>query len=337
MCFFIAADSLAAAAALAGELPNSEGADAILRASDVADSAAWTEYQLESDSDCDGQSPCCTCSPRERWVCVREPLWQPLYLCCDLAEGWCDPFVGGPNGCSGAPRQGWLATPDGFLTKEFHLFYGITNNNGDSTDIHTGMFQFQYPITRRIWFGLDMPYSGIVDRGPGLADLTDFDDLTVTGKILLHETRDLGMTAELGVRAPTGDEDMGGGITALAPACNWWSDVGGGWSYRGGVGLEIGTGGVPGNNSDTDMLYALAVGQTVTPHDFTPLGDFTYYLSVHGRSGIDGPDPHTFLYVGPGLRTHLGHNLFFLTAVQVPVTGPATYDEQLMFMLVKGL
>ncbi len=241
------------------------------------------------------------------------------------------------NGCSGAPRQGWLATPDGFLTKEFHLFYGLTNNNGDSTDIHTGMFQFQYPISRRIWIGIDVPFSDMVDRGPGLPDLTNFDGITVTGKVLLHETRNLGVTAELGVRAPTGEEDMGGGITALAPACNWWSDVGGGWSCRGGVGVDIGTGGVPANNSDTDMFYALAVGQTVTPHDYTPWGDFTYYVSVHGRSGINGSDPHTFLYLGPGLRTQLGDNLFFLTAIQLPVTGPNSYDKQLMFMIVKGI
>jgi hypothetical protein len=333
----MAAGSLAAATVLAVEHPILNGVDALPRASEVADSDIDTEYQLGSDGDRDGQTPRCECSPREGCICACEPSWRPLYLCCDLSEDWYAPFVGGPNGCSGAPRQGWLATPDGFFTKEFHLFYGLTNNGADSTNIHTGMFQLQYPISRRIWFGLDVPFSGMVDRGPGLPDLTNFDDITVTGKVLLHETRDLGVTAELGVRAPTGDEDMGGGITALAPACNLWSDVGGGWSYRGGIGLDIGVNGVPGNNSDTDMLYTLAVGQTVTPHDDAPWGDFTYYLSVHGRSGIDGPDPHTFLYLGPGLRTHLGNNLFFLTAIQLPVTGPTSYDQQLMFMLVKGL
>jgi Putative MetA-pathway of phenol degradation len=264
------------------------------------------------------------------------PSWTPI-LCCDLDEDWCAPYVASPNGCSGAPRQGWLATPDGFLTKEFHLFYGLTNNNGDSTDVHTGMFQLQYPLSRRVWVGIDVPFSGMVDRGPGLPDLIDFDDLTVTGKILLHETRNLGLTAELGVRTPTGDSDMGGGIAALTPACNWWSDVGGGWSCRGGVGVDVGTSGVPGNNSTTDLLYALALGQTVTPHDDTPWGDFTYYVSLHGRSGLDGPDPRSFFYVGPGLRTHLGNNLFFLTAIQVPVSGPNSFDQQLMFMFVKGL
>ncbi len=234
-------------------------------------------------------------------------------------------------------RQGWLSTPDGFFTKEFHLYYGLTNIDGESTDVHTGMFQLQYPLSRRVWVGLDVPFSSMVDRGPGLADLTDFDDIRVTGKLLLHETRNLGLTAELGVRMPTGDDDMGGGITALTPACNWWSDVGGGWSCRGGVGVDVGTSGLPQNNSDTDMLYALALGQTITPHDDTPWGDFTYYLSVHGRSGIDGPEPHTFLFLGPGMRTHLGHNLFFLTAIQVPATGPSSFDQQLQFMLVKGL
>jgi hypothetical protein len=310
--------------------------------STVVDPAVLPASSCDVCESCDVCAPCgdcgCSCwSPLEKTVSITVPCWQPIDLCCNLTDGWCDPFVGGPVGSSGAPRQGWLATPDGFFTKEFHLYYGLTTNNNGTMDIHTGMFQFQYPISRRLWFGLDAPYSSRVDRGTGLPDLTDFDDVTLTGKVLLHETQNFGLTAQLGTRVPTGSEEMGGGITALSPAIAQWSDIGDGWSLRSGAGVDIGTGGVPDFNSDTDMLYTVAIGRTITPHDYTPLGDFTYYTAINGRTGLAGVDPHTFLFITPGIRTHLGHNLFFLTAAQIPVTGPTSFDSNLMFMLVKGI
>jgi hypothetical protein len=53
-----------------------------------------------------------------------------------------------PNGESGAPRQGWLGTADGFFTREAHLAYTYIDANGD--DFHQGLARFNFPFSRRL-------------------------------------------------------------------------------------------------------------------------------------------------------------------------------------------
>lgn len=72
-------------------------------------------------------------------------------------------------------------------------------------------------------------------------------------------------------------------------------------------------------------------------YSWSPLSGQSLSKKARTTIRIDGVDLHTFLFITPGIRTHLGHNLTFLTAAQIPVTGPTSFDSNLMFMLVKGL
>ena len=288
------------------------------------------------------RADCCnSCQSVCKQSCSCKPCWTPLCLG-NLSEGWFDPWIAPPGtGSSGAPRQGWLNTADGFFTKEYHLFYSFTSNvaepGGTSHDVHTGMFQWQYPLSRRLWVGLDVPFSSMVDRPSGLPTLRNLDDITVTTKVMLQETQDFALSAELGVRMPTGDVDMGGDVNSLIPKINFWTDMGGAWSLRGAIGADIPNSGTPPGASELDLLYNIAIGHTVTCHNATPWGDFTYYLSANGRTNLDAANEHTFLSLTPGIRTHLCDNIFFLTGTEIPVSGPDSFDVRYLFMIVRGL
>jgi hypothetical protein len=80
----------------------------------------------------------------------------------------------------------------------------------------------------------------------------------------------------------------------------------------------------------------VSIGQTITDHDATPFGDFAYYLAVNSTTGVGGGNDHTLVTLTPGIRTHLGHDLFFLAGIEVPITGPHGFDERAIFMFVKG-
>lgn len=58
--------------------------------------------------------------------------WTPLKFS-NFGRELTEPWIPVPNGSSGAPRQGWLATADGFFTREFHLAYDYTDSRGPDT------------------------------------------------------------------------------------------------------------------------------------------------------------------------------------------------------------
>ncbi len=62
-----------------------------------------------------------------------------------------EPWIMVPDGSSGAPRQGWLNTADGFFTREAHLAYDWSRVDGE--DAHQGLARFHYPLSRRLWSG----------------------------------------------------------------------------------------------------------------------------------------------------------------------------------------
>ena len=269
-----------------------------------------------------------------------ETQWTPLCANC-LAEGWFTPWIAPPDsGPCGAPRHGWLNTADGFFTREYHVFYSYTNGvslpANQSQDAHVGMYQLQLPFSRRLWMGLDVPFTSVTNRSNGGPSVTKFDDLRVTAKVMLQETRNFSLSTELGVRIPSGDPEVGAGMGALTPKMNWWTNLGCGWSFRGALGFDFPNHGVPAGASEADLLYNVAIGRTVTPHEATPFGDFTYYLSTNGRTNLDGANRTSVVTLTPGIRTHLGGNLFFLTALEVPVTSPTPFDDRWMFMFVQG-
>lgn len=229
--------------------------------------------------------------------------WTPLdpaRLGAELFERW----VPVPDGASAAPRQGWLNTADGFFTREVHLAYDyIDAGAGDS---HRVLSRINYPLSRRFWVGLEIPFVQTAN------DRSAFGDLGLTAQIMLVETRNLSLNAGVGFQLPTGGDDIGAGGFGIGPQLNLWTDLGAGVSLRGRVGYvfrdERGTDGFAAN---------LALGQTITPADRVPLGQFTYYLSAN----VFQPDgeARTFFSLTPGIRTRLVGSLFFLAGVEVPV------------------
>jgi hypothetical protein len=253
--------------------------------------------------------------------------WTPLD---DFGAELTEPWIPVPNGESGAPRQGWLATADGFFTREAHLAYSYTDARFG--EAHEGLARFHYPLSRRIWAGLEVPfYRDLSGSGPlaGL-DTDGFGDVTLTTQLMLAETRNLSLNAGVGWRIPVGDEDVGGGVFAAEPQINLFTDVGSGISIRGRLSYSF-----PDSGAPESFAMNVAIGQTISGHDNAPLGDFTYYVAGNWREFSGGGG--TFLSVTPGVRTHLGGNLFALAGIEIPVTNSGTtFRERFIFQLVQG-
>lgn len=248
--------------------------------------------------------------------------WTPLdgsRFGAELGEKW----VPVPNGDSGAPRQGWLATADGFFTREVHLAAAYSDAPGpDSWGV---LGRFHYPLSRRLWAGIEVPFYQEAG-GSG-----DFGDITVTTQVMLAETRNLSVNAGVGWRVPTGSVRQGNNVFAAQPQLNLWTDVGHGFSLRGRVAYEFADRNVP----DSFVLNA-AVGQTVTPHSNAPFGDLTWYVSANWREPTSGLGS-SFVSITPGVRTHVGGNLFLLAGVEFPVTDNArSFSQRYIVQLVQG-
>ncbi len=237
----------------------------------------------------------------------------------ELTEKW----IPVPNGDSGAPRQGWLATADGFFTREAHLAYDYVDGRG--FDSHEVLARFNHPISRRLWAGIEVPFfqqSGSV---------RDFGDVTLTTLVMLHESRNVSINAGVGWRLPTGTVALGNQVFAAQPQLNFWSDVGSGFSLRGRVGYEFANA----NRPDNFVLNA-TFGQTVTKHSDAPFGDLSWYLATNWREPTGGRG-QSFVSLTPGMRTHVGGNLFLLAGVEFPVTdNRASFSERYIIQLVQG-
>lgn len=236
----------------------------------------------------------------------------------ELTEKW----IPVPNGDSGAPRQGWLATADGFFTREVHLAANYTESAGP--DAWGVLARFHYPFSRRIWAGLEVPF--YQDSGTS----SNFGDITLTTQVMLAESRNLSINAGVGWRLPTGSIRQGNKVFAAQPQLNFWSDVGHGVSLRGRIAYEF----ADRNTPDSFVLNG-AIGQTITPHSKAPFGDLTWYVAGNWREPTNGRG-NSFVSITPGLRTHLGGNLFLLGGVEFPVTNNRPFRERYILQLVQG-
>ena len=159
---------------------------------------------------------------------------------------------------------------------------------------------------------------------------TGFGDISFTPRVLLHETKDFSLTAELAVPTPTGDQPLAGKTTALTPAVGFWTNFAGGWVIRGGIGDLI-----PTRGGGENLISQLAVGQTLTEHDVPLVGDFTYYLSAVVNTPLSDGD-RTSVTLTPGIRTHLGRDWYFLAGLPTPVTKARVADLGMILWFVKA-
>ena len=269
--------------------------------------------------------------------------WRPLPCSTLFSEGWLEPWVPSPNGSGGAPRQGWINAADGNLYRLSFFTFAEAFNQGSKGNAYLGAYTIFTPLSRRLVLITNIPFvlrnsagSGLPFISPGGLTMptsknhTTFGDLSFTPRVLLHETKDFSLTAEVAVLVPTGNLPLAG-KTALIPAFSFWNNFAGRWVIRGGIGDYIPLGG---GGSDS-LISQLAIGQTLTDHDVPLFGDFTWYVSTVVNTPLrDGQ--HTSVTLTPGMRTHLGRDWYFLAGLPTPLTNQRIGDIGMIFWFMKA-
>ncbi|HEV3339525.1 MAG TPA: transporter, partial [Pirellulales bacterium] len=215
-----------------------------------------------------------------------EPF-TPLLLRTLFTDGWNDPWIAPPADSNIPVRQGWVNSADGLFFRNLVWVYQNTQSLPGDRNTNFGLFQFQSPLSRRLWISIDVPFVNSLS-----SSATGFGDLNLTPRVMLHESRRLSVITGLGIRTPTGQLSTLTGFARLNPNVQFWADLGRRVSMRAGTGVDI-----PLNNFDllpTNLLTQIAFGQTITGHDVPIFGDFQYYLSANLRNFTSTPTPTFF-------------------------------------------
>ncbi len=268
--------------------------------------------------------------------------WRPLPLSTLFSEGWNEAWVRSPNGSGGAPRQGWINAADGNMYRLWFFTFGRRSTRARKATATLVATPSMTPLSRRLLLTTNIPFvvrnsaaSGLPIISPsGLTiptkDHTTFGDISFTPRVLLHETKDLSLTAEVVALVPTGNQPLAG-KTALTPAVAFWNNFAGRWVIRGRISDYIPLGG---GGSDT-LISQLAIGQTLTDHDVPLFGDFTWYVSAVVNTPLrDGQ--LTGVTLTPGMRTHVGNDWYFLAGLPTPLTTQRVGDIGMIFWFMKA-
>jgi hypothetical protein len=269
--------------------------------------------------------------------------WHPLPLATLCSEGWHEAWVPSPNGSGGAPRQGWINAADGNLYRLWFFTFAEGFNHGSASNAYLGSYTLYTPLNRRLELITNIPFLVVNNVASGLPTInptggattkpqsqTTFGDISFTPRVLLHETQDFSLTAEMSVVTPTGNAPLEG-KTSLVPAVAFWNNVAGGWVIRGGLGVDIP---LQGGGTDT-LISQFAIGQTLTKHEVPVVGDFTYYLSAV----VDTPlsrGSQSSVTLTPGIRTHVGDDWYFLAGLPTPLTRQRVADLGMVFWFMKA-
>jgi hypothetical protein len=300
---------------------------------------------------CEKSEPTCCTGDMEVFGTIRESIcgkpdpdsWRPLPLSTLFSEGWNEAWVPSPNGSGGAPRQGWINAADGNLYRLNFLRFAQGFNDPPEGTAYRGSYTLYTPLNRRLELITNIPFvlRNNVEGGQPVIEPsgqtvttpqshTGFGDISFTPRILLHETKDFSLTAELAVSTPTGTRPLAGNTTTLTPNVSFWDNIAGRVVVRGGVGVLF-----PTDGSGDEFIGQLAIGQTLTDHDVPLVGDFTYYLSVVVNTPLSDSDL-TRVTLTPGIRTHLGHDFYLLAGLPVPVTKERVADLGMIFWFMKA-
>jgi hypothetical protein len=269
--------------------------------------------------------------------------WHPLPLSTFFSEGWNEAWAPSPKGSGGGLRQGWINAVNGTLPRTGFFTFAQGFNNPPDGNAYLGAFTLLTQLSRRLEIVTNIPFvvrnnasGGLPTLGPNPRPVTiteshtGFGDISITPRVLVHETKDLSITAELAVLTPTGNGPLAG-QTALTPAVAFWNNIFGRCVIRGGIGLFIP---MQGGGGDT-LISQLAVGQTLTDHDVPWFGDFTYYIAAVGETPLSNSE-QTSLSLTPGIRTHLGNDWYLQAGIPTPVTKQRVADFGLICWLMKA-
>jgi len=247
----------------------------------------------------------------------------------DLSSQWFDETVAAPSyGSSGSARQGWINGLDGWFNEEWHIGGTRTNNHADTSDTYTGFIHLQKRLTRRIGIGVDLPF--ITNTG----DETGIGDFGIMLKGMLYETQDISISAGFDSYFATADKShQGGEVWRISPHVDIYKDLGNAFSFQGGVILDV----LPESNTkaDTAITGKFGFGRTMTSHNAF-LGDLTPHLVTTVKVPMGGAEnDNVFVSLTPGIRTHMSGG-YILLGLEIPVTGPNTFENRATFMYIRG-
>jgi hypothetical protein len=315
-------------------------------------------------------TPCQTDGDSDGCVVLRSifgkpdpSTWRPLSLATLFSEGWDEAWVPSPSGSGGGLRHAWINAAFGTLPRAYFFTFSQGFNEAPKGNGYLGAYTLVTPFNRRLELITNVPFvlRNSVETGlpvinppapplpppppppPGLPRIgppgqsltttqshTGFGDISFTPRVLLHETQDLSITAELAVSTPTGTRPIAGNRTALTPNVSFWNNIAGRVVVRGGVGVLF-----PTDGSGDELIGQLALGQTLTDHDVPFFGDFTYYLAAVVNTPLSNSDL-TRVTLTPGIRTHVGHDWYFLAGLPTPVTKERVADLGMILWFMKA-
>ena len=268
--------------------------------------------------------------------------WRPLSLRTLFTEGWDERWVSEPND-SGDAQQGWINAADGNFYRLWFFSYTFTNRLSAGGNGHTGAYTLYTPLSRRLElittvpFVTSQPTFGVGKQAfpnPGApqrhSTSTGFGDMTFTPRVMLIDTDDFSLSAQMSIQTPTGYRKAGAGQAILTPGLQFWWNYAEGWVVRGGFNAGVGTNR---QASGTTLLSQLALGRVFTPHDVPLFGDFTVYVSANVFNTVSSSV--TTATLTPGFRTHLGRDWYALGGIEIPVTGRRPFEESAIFWLMK--
>jgi hypothetical protein len=298
----------------------------------------------DADRPADGKDTGGTVVADSLWGKLDKKRWRPLSVTKLFTEGWNEAYEPVPHA---VPRQTWIGNADGAFYRLFVLsgsYIGL--NQGDASNFSSLLFT---PLNRRLEIGWYLPWRVAVPAADGSGQTAGFGDLTVTPRLMLHESERVSVTATTPVRLPTGDVPTGNGVTSVSPQIEFWTNPFSTTVIRGALGATVTTGlgaaslnvlaanpwsgfnSTPGPFDSVDAR--LAIGQYLTPSTGTFLGDTVVYLASNLHKGIEG-ERLTYLTVSPRFRTDLWQNWYFLGGVEVPVARPKPFEYSLTFQLI---
>ncbi len=267
-----------------------------------------------------------------------EGQWRPLSLDTFFSEGWNEPWVGAPAGAEGTtPRHGWLGAFDGVFYRLWFATFaqGVNMNTPQGGQSYLGDFNIFLPLSRRFDLLINAPMivsNGTTDPSRGYQNA--FGDLTIAPRFLLSESVRTTQVLHLAVRLPTGVAGTAGGVMALAPRYEFWTNPFGSWVARGSFGALVPLN-QDANGVQTSLIGGLAIGKYLRPHD-VPFGDLVIYAASNFTVPLEGAaEKNTVVTLGPGYRFHLGNNYFLMNYWGVPVVGPKPFELDMQFALLK--
>jgi len=267
--------------------------------------------------------------------------WRPLLISTMFSEGWNEVWVPSPNGSGGALRQGWINAASANIQRAEYFSFSQGFNNQPTSNAYELSYLLLTPLSRRLMLVTSIPLV-LVNNAPTAFPTINpqvpstrsdqsqrtFGDVTFTPRVLLHETKDLSVTAEMTVVTPTGSAPLAGN-TELVPNLSFWNNIAGGWVVRGGTGITI-----PMGSGGNTLINQIAIGQTLTPHDVPLVGDFTYYFAAVVNTPLSSQP--TSVVLTPGIRTHLGRSWYFTAGLPTPLTNQRVAELGMIFWLMKG-